>query len=156
MTRTRSEARRYALGCILTDGLNYSWFEVIELDDEAVTATLRVDTGERDERDRPIRTTVHITADDIARGLRLYEEVLSGRREGFPGEWRYRAKDAVREGLIGDVSEFVGTEHAVAPKSAYAWQTIEFGKSNGARGDYDANTADSVMQLATLGEVMYG
>lgn len=156
MTNTRSAQRLYALGCILTDGLNYSWFDVEALDDEAVTATLNVDTGDVDDNDQPIVKRVEITADDVARGLRMYEEALNGQREFFPGAWKYDAKDAVRAGVIANVDEFVPTVHARVDADAYARQTVKFSRTNGDEGDYDANTADSVLQFATLGHVIFG
>lgn len=152
----RSEKRLKALGYILGDGLTYSWFQVEDLDTDVVTATLLVDTGDYDDNDEQVFKKFEITADDVARGLKMYEEMLLGKREAFPGEWKYGAKNAVRAGLIADESEFVATEHARAHPDAYAWETVKFGKTNGDEGDYDANTADSVMQLATLGQTMFG
>ena len=150
MTTRRTAARLEALGCILSDGLTYPWFRVRELDSEACTAIVDVET------DTDQWETKHVTADDVARGLRLYREYLEGKREGYPGEWSYRAKDAIRAGLISDASEFVPTIHARAQATAYAWQTVEFDRTNGERGDYDANTADSVMQFALIGHAIYG
>lgn len=152
----RSEKRMEALGYILSDGLNYSWFQVLQLDDEAVTAKLRVATGDFDDDGNQIWKTVDITADDVARGLRMYREYLSGEREMFPGEWKYRMADALRAGRIADDSEFDPKIHARADARSYGWETVKFDRTNGDDGDYDANTADSVMQFATLGQVMYG
>lgn len=148
----RSEKRTEALGCILSDGLMYSWFQVEELDADACTATIQVQ--DPDDEDNWIEH--NIGPADVARGLRLYREYLQGKREGFPGEWKYRADDAVRAGLIASADEFVGTEHAKASPDSYAWETVKFDQTNGDEGDYDANTADSVMQFATLGYTIYG
>lgn len=156
MGAKRSSKRLQTLGYILSDGLNYSWFDVEELDTDAVTATLLVDTGDYNkETGNQIFKRVKITADDVARGLRMYKEYLQGKREQFPGAWKYAARDAVRAGKIADESEFEPEKHAKVDSESYAWQTVKFSDTNGDEGDYDANTADSVMQLATLGQVMY-
>ncbi|MGA7050819.1 MAG: hypothetical protein WBZ37_06010 [Mycobacterium sp.] len=157
MARERSEKRMEALGDILSDGLNYEWFRVEALDAEAVTATLLVDTGDyNEETDQQIFKRVDVTADDVARGLRMYREYLEGKREMFPGEFKYHAKDAVRAGLIADEAQFDGPTHARARAEACGWETVKFDRTNGDQGDYDANTADSVMQFATIGQVMFG
>lgn len=154
----RTDERMQALGCILCDGLSYSWFRVVELDDEAVTATVRVDTGEYDEDGDSIYETKNVTADDVARGLRMYREWLEGKREMYPGEWGWKAKDAVREGRISDVADFdpVKDREATGVRESYAWQTVIYDRTNGAEGDYDANTADNVMQFALIGHAIYG
>jgi hypothetical protein len=41
-------------------------------------------------------------------------------------------------------------------KTDYRWQTVRFGHTNGDKGDYDADTADLVLQFATLGKVVFG
>lgn len=157
MATKRSAKRLQALGYILSDGLSYSWFRVKELDDEACTATLYVDTGDcNEETGKQIFKKVEIGPDDVARGLRMYREMLEGKREEFPGAWKYAAKDAVRAGKIADESEFDPAIHARCPDGAYGWETVKFDRTNGDEGDYDANTADSVLQMATLGQVMYG
>ena len=157
MTTKRSEKRLQTLGYILSDGLSYSWFQVKELDEDAVTATLYVDTGDYDEKtDEQIFKKVEIGPDDVARGLRMYREMLEGKREEFPGAWKYAAQDAVRAGKIKDESEFDPAVHARCSAGAYGWETVKFDRTNGDEGDYDANTADSVLQLATLGQVMFG
>ena len=149
----RSAQRTEALSCILSDGLMYEWFQVAALHSESCTATvLAMDPDDEDNA----RIVHEVTADDVARGLRMYREYLEGKREGFPGEWKYRAKDAVREGVIATESDFVPTVHARADKSSYAWQTVTFDRTNGDEGDYDANTADSVMQFAIYGFTHFG
>lgn len=149
---TRTKERKQALGDILCTGLSYSWFMVEELDIGEVTATIRTDPDEEGTYDK----VHHVTADDVARGLRMYREWLEGTREGYPGEWKHSAEDAVRVGRIKDVSEFVPGEHNQAAPGAYGWQTVEFDRTNGEDGDMDANTADSVMQFAILGYAIYG
>jgi hypothetical protein len=148
----RSDERLKTLAYLLVDGLHYSWFECSELDESTCTATIFTDEDEEGTFEKEHK----IGPDDIARGLRLYEEALDGKREFFKGEWKYAAKDAVRAGIIADESEFVGTKHNVARADSYARQTILFGKTNGAAGDYDANTADAVLQFAIFGETIFG
>lgn len=41
------------------------------------------------------------------------------------------------------------------PKNASAWQTVLYGQTGGARGDYTAETAAEVMQLAVYGEIEF-
>lgn len=43
-----------------------------------------------------------------------------------------------------------------APKGWYGHQLVLADKTNGEDGDYDAVTADMVMQLAVFGEVLFG
>lgn len=54
-----------------------------------------------------------------------------------------------------EAGEFVPSVHARADDSVYGWQTVKFDRTNGDQGDYDANTADSVMQFAILGHTIY-
>lgn len=54
-----------------------------------------------------------------------------------------------------EAGEFIPSVHARADDSSYGWQTVKFDRTNGAEGDYDANTADSVMQFAILGHTIY-
>lgn len=147
---TRTDKRMQALGCILSDGLTYPWFDVLELDDEAVTATVRVEVN-TDEW-----VTKSVTADDVARGLHMYREWLEGKREGHRGEWKYAAEDAVRAKVIDTVDAFDPAIHARADKGSYGWETVKFDRANGDDGDYDANTADAVMQFALIGHCIYG
>lgn len=145
--KQRSAKRMEALGYILSDGLCYSWFRVEELDVDAVTATLLVDTGDvNEDTGARIFKRYKITADDVARGLRMYREMLEGKREEFHGQWKMRAEG----------NSFCRAEGERVAPDAYAWETVKFDRTNGDDGDYDANTADAVMQLATLGQVMYG
>lgn len=155
--KQRSKQRLEALSWLLSDGLMYSWFEVHDLDLDACKATLRVDTGDYDtETGDTIWKTVEIGPDDVARGLQMYREYMEGTREAYPGAFKHEAKDAVRAGKIKDESEFEPGVHNVAPVGAYGWQTVEYDRTNGEDGDYDANTADSVMQFATLGYTIFG
>lgn len=151
---TRTDERLEALSYILSDGLSYSWFQVSEHDSDTVTATVWVDAD--DDEEGTYSRKVSIDADDVARGLRMYREVLEGKREEFTGAWGYLIKDLIRNGHIKDESEFNPLVHARADEGSYGWQTVVFDRTNGQDGDYDANTADSVMQLAILGEVRYG
>lgn len=41
------------------------------------------------------------------------------------------------------------------PKNAAAWQTVRYGQTGGAQGDYTADTAAAVVQLAVYGEVAF-
>lgn len=157
----RSRQRTEWLANVLCDGLSYSWFECSEYDAEACTATVRVMVdGDTDDAitddDGVVWRTFHLTADDVARGIRMYGEVLDGHREPFPGAWRYRADDAVRAGIIASADEFVPTVHGRARAESYARQLILADRTNGDAGDYDADTADNVIQLATLGAMVYG
>lgn len=145
MATKRSAKRMQALGYILSDGLVYSWFECEALDYEAVTATLRVNTGDFDANDDEVWKTVEITADDVARGLRMYREMAEGKREEFPGQWKMRA----------DGNTFCRAEGEALDKGSYAWELVRFDRTNGDEGDYDANTADAVLQFATLGYAIY-
>jgi hypothetical protein len=151
---TRTTERLEALSCILVDGLSYSWFEVEELDEDDVTAV--VYTDEDDEETFEDRHD--IGPDDVARGLRMYREWLEGKREAFKGEWEYRAKDEIRAGRIATVEDFdpVAYREVTGARESYAWQTVIFDRTNGVEGDYDANTADNVMQFAIFGELIYG
>ena len=139
----RTPERMEALGYILSDGLSYSWFQVEELDDEAVTAT--VWTGDDDSDDEEDFTVKHeITADDVARGLRMVREYFNGERELYNGQWDYH------RALNPDWTPTKGST------DSYLYQLILFDRTNGEDGDYDAGTADMVMQYAILGEVRYG
>jgi len=149
---TRSDERLKTLAYLLVDGLYYDWFQCTELDEKACTATIFTDEDEEGTFDK----RHEIGPDDIARGLRMYEEALDGKREFFKGEWKFRAKDALRAGIIKDEKDFDPQRHAVADGDSYARQTILFGKTNGAAGDYDANTADAVLQFAIFGETTFG
>lgn len=148
----RTAERLEALSCILVDGLSYSWFQVAELDEKAVTAT--VFTDEDDEGTFEVKH--EIGPDDVARGLRMYREWLEGKREAFPGEWKYAIDALLRNGVIKDESEFNPLVHARADEGSYGWQTVVFDRTNGEDGDYDANTADNVIQFAVFGQVIYG
>lgn len=150
---TRTAERLQALSFILSDGLSYEWFRCIELDEDDCTAVILTDEVEEE---GAFDQRHEIGPDDVARGLRMYREYLEGKREMFPGEWVYRARDAVRSGRIAKVEDFVGEVHARADADSYGWQTVEFDKTNGQDGDYDANTADSVLQFAIFGKVIYG
>lgn len=154
--KKRSDKRMNALSCILVDGLHYSWFHCTELDEDACTATIYVDDLEDDDGEGKYAIKHEIGPDDIARGLRMYREYLEGTREQFKGEFKFRAKDAVRAGLISDESEFKPGVHNRASDKSYGWQTVKFDRTNGDDGDYDANTADSVLQFAIFGENIYG
>lgn len=151
---TRTKERLQTLEYILSDGLAYDWFWVRDYDEEAVTATiLAVDPDDEDNR------IVHkIGPDDIARGLRLYREWLEGKIEGHPGEWKYAAEDEVRAGHIEKVEDFDPIKYRERTKvrESYAWQTVIFDRTNGEDGDYDANTADNVLQFAIYGQVIFG
>ena len=150
----RTPERLQTLEYFLSDGLNYAWFRVRNYNEEACTATVYVATDYDD--DKAVFEKFEVGPDDVARGLRLYRETLEGKREAFPGEWKYDIDRMILKGVIADASEFVPTIHARAHKDNYGWQTVLFDRTNGEEGDYDANTADSVMQLATIGEIRYG
>ena len=136
----RSAERMEALGYLLSDGLSYSWFEVESLDDEAVTAVVWTDEDGDDEVD----TRHEITADDVARGLRMVREYFNGERELYKGQWAFYRKDN---------PDWTPTKGST---DSYLYQLLEFDRTNGAEGDYDADTADMVMQYAIFGEVQYG
>lgn len=143
---TRTEERLKTLSYILCDGLSYSWFRCTELDDEACTATVHVDTGEYDdETGESIFEKHEVTANDVARGLRMVREYFNGERELYNGQWDY-----YRRMKGPDWTPNKGS------KEDYLYQLILFDRTNGEEGDYDANTADMVMQYALLGEVRYG
>lgn len=152
MGKQRSAERLQTLSYLLVDGLHYSWFQCTELDEKACTATIFTDEDE----EGTFENKHEIGPDDIARGLRLYEEALDGKREMYAGEWKYAAKDLVRNGVIATEADFDPLKHAVADPGSYARQTILFGKTNGEQGDYDANTADAVLQFAIFGETIFG
>ena len=137
---TRSPERLQALSYILSDGLTYSWFQCSILDDETCTATVWTD----DEEENTFDNKHEVGPDDVARGLRMVREYAEGKRELYNGEWKYYLdKDPnwlpVRAG-----------------KDSYLWELVKFDDTNGDEGDYDAGTADMVMQFAILGEVRYG
>ncbi|QTF81510.1 hypothetical protein SEA_TARSUSIV_86 [Mycobacterium phage TarsusIV] len=138
----RTAERLQALSYILSDGLHYSWFYCTKLDDEACTATIRVD---RDGDDEGTFGEAHeIGPDDIARGLRMFREYARGERELYVGEWELKRK----------------RDPEYKPSRArddwYGWQLVEFDRTNGEEGDYDADTADMVLQFAIFGEVRFG
>lgn len=149
---TRTDKRMQALGDILSGGLSYSWFRVEKLNVDKVTAVVWTDDEDEDTFDH----RHEIGPDDVARGLRMYREWLEGKREAYKGEWKWCIKDALRAGVISDESEFDPAIHARADKGSYGWGTVLFDRTNGDEGDYDANTADSVMQFAVLGEAIFG
>ncbi|ASZ75429.1 hypothetical protein PBI_JOSHKAYV_90 [Mycobacterium phage JoshKayV] len=151
---TRTDERLQTLGYLLVDGLTYEWFQVAELDEKACTAVIYTDVDDEGTFDK----RHEIGPDDIARGLRMYREWLEGTREGFPGEWRYKARDEIRAGRIENESDFdpVKWREASGVRQSYAWQTVIFDRTNGEEGDYDANTADNVLQFAIFGEVIFG
>lgn len=139
---TRTADRLKALSYILSDGLSYSWFQVDSINEDACKAVVRVDGPDDEEGDMTLNWRVG--PDDVARGLRMVREYAEGKRELYNGEWKYYLdKDPnwlpVRAG-----------------KDSYLWELVKFDDTNGEDGDYDANTADMVMQFAILGEVRYG
>ena len=140
---TRTADRLQTLSYILSDGVYYSWFQVEHLDDEAVTATIWTVEDNEDGSTREVKH--EITADDVARGLRMVREYFNGERELYNGEW-----DFYRRTKGEDWKPVKGS------KDSYLYQLILFDRTNGEDGDYDANTADMVMQYAILGEVRYG
>lgn len=140
----RTAERLEALSCILCDGLSYPWFQVEYLDEEKVHAVIHADTGDYDDDDEPIFERHEVTADDVARGLRMVREYFNGERELYAGQWDFYRKD---------------DPDWTAPKGStdsYLYQLILFDRTNGEDGDYDAATADMVMQFAIFGEVRYG
>ncbi|QJD50294.1 hypothetical protein SEA_IWOKEUPLIKEDIS_91 [Mycobacterium phage Iwokeuplikedis] len=151
---TRTAERMETLGYLMSDGLTYSWFQVETWDIDAVTAVVYTDEDEEGTFDK----RHEIGPDDVARGLRMYREWLEGKREAYPGENKWRAKDAVRAGRIKSEEDFdpVKDREQTGVRESYAWQTVIFDRTNGEEGDYDANTADNVMQFAILGEVIFG
>lgn len=139
---TRTAERLEALSYILSDGLSYSWFEVSAHDSDAVTATVWVD--DEDDEEGTYGRKVTVDADDVARGLRMVREYFNGERELYNGEWNYYLeKDPNWKPSKGSTD-------------SYLYQLILFDRTNGEDGDYDANTADMVMQYAIFGEVRYG
>jgi hypothetical protein len=154
ISNKRSPERLEALSYILSDGLYYSWFALDKLNSERCTAVVRVDGP--DDEEGAMTLNWRIGPDDVARGLRMYREVLEGKREEFKGAWGWLIKDLIRNGHLKNESEFVPEIHARADADSYGWQTVIFDRTNGAEGDYDANTADNVMQLAIFGEIRYG
>lgn len=139
---TRTAERLEALSYILSDGLSYSWFQVDTLNDEVCTAVVWVD-GDDDEEGGYSRR-VEVGPDDVARGLRMVGEYFNGERELYKGEWDYARKQ--------DPNWFPSK----GSTDSYLYQLILFDRTNGEEGDYDANTADMVMQFAIFGEVRYG
>ena len=154
----RTKQRLQTLEYILSDGLSYSWFRVEDYDGDACTATVLADTGEYDDDGEQIFKKHEIGPGDVARGLRLYREWLEGKREAFRGEWGYQAADEVRAGRIASVEDFdpVAYRERTGVRESYAWQTVIFDRTNGDEGDYDANTADNVIQFAVFGEAIFG
>lgn len=139
----RTPERLKALSYILSDGLSYSWFEVSDLDEETVTATVWTDSEDAVEEGEFDRKH-EITADDVARGLRMVREYFNGERELYKGEWAY---------YLERDPNWTPTKGST---DSYLYQLIVFDRTNGEDGDYDANTADMVMQFAIFGEVRYG
>lgn len=142
---TRTAERLEALSYILSDGLSYSWFKATEYDETACTATVFAATGDYDEDDREVWERHEIGPDDVARGLRMVREYFNGERELYSGEWE-------------QMRRFYGDDWKPSKGStdSYLYQLLVFDRTNGEDGDYDANTADMVMQYAIFGEVRYG
>lgn len=135
----RTEERLQTLGYLLSDGVYYDWFHVAKLDDEACTAVIY--TQDDDEE----FTVQHmIGPDDVARGLRMVREYFNGERELYNGQWDFYRKQN---------PDWTPTKGST---DSYLYQLILFDRTNGEEGDYDANTADMVMQYAIFGEVRYG
>jgi len=151
-TGTRSAKRTEALGYILSDGLSYSWFRVSELDGDACTATVSYEDPDMEGR----WITTKVGPKDVARGLRMFREMLEGKREAYPGQWKYAADNAVRAGRIAKAEDFDPLTLGETAHRSYGWQTVIFDRTNGEDGDYDATTADEVLQLAIYGHVIFG
>jgi len=151
-TGTRSAKRMEALSCILSDGLSYSWFRTTAFDEKAVTATILA--NDPDDEENWIEHK--IGPKDVARGLRMFREMLEGKREAYPGQWKYAADNAVRAGRIAKAEDFDPLTLGETAHRSYGWQTVIFDRTNGEDGDYDANTADEVLQLAIYGHVIFG
>lgn len=137
---TRTIERLKALSYILSDGLSYSWFYVTMLNDETCEAIVFTDP----EEDESFNQRHQIGPDDVARGLRMVREYFNGERELYSGQWDYLRKHNP------DWTPNKGSH------DDYLYQLILFDRTNGEDGDYDANTADMVMQYAIFGEVRYG
>lgn len=136
----RSPERLQALSYILSDGLSYSWFQVSGPDNDDCTATVWTDEDEEE----TFEVKHEIGPDDVARGLRKVREYFNGERELYNGQWAQERKD--------DPTWMP----AKGSTDSYLYQLIVFDRTNGEDGDYDANTADMVMQYAIFGEVRYG
>lgn len=134
----RSPQRLQFLGYIATDGTTYDWLNLIEFDEKTCTGKMQI-FNDDDEEGRA-RKIVEFGPDDIARGIRMYREYLDGEREGIRGAW---AKGYETKG------------EKVSP-NAYGRQLILASDTNGDDGDYDANTADSALQFAFYGNLVYG
>ena len=151
-TATRSPELMQWLGDLMLTGLHYSWFRAEDIDTEKVSCVVFTDEDEEGTFDQ----RHEITVDDVVRGITMYEEWLDGKREGFPGEWKYAAEGAVRAGRIENADQFRPEVHAKSDADSYGRQLIEAFRSDGFEGDYDVNTADSVMQMAVLGGIVFG
>lgn len=138
---TRTAERLQALEYILSDGLSYSWFRVSDYNEDACTATVWTDEDE----EGTFEVEHKIGPDDVARGLRMVREYFNGEREMYNGEW-----DLYRRIKGEDWKPSKGST------DSYLYQLIVFDRTNGEEGDYDANTADMVMQFAVFGQVIYG
>lgn len=141
---TRTAERLQALEYILSDGLSYSWFRVTAYNEDECTATVLGNTGDYDADDNEVWQRHEIGPDDIARGLRMVREYAQGKRELYNGEWKF----------------YLDRDPNWKPKQAnegsYLWELVKFDQTNGEDGDYDANTADMVLQYAVFGQVIYG
>lgn len=132
----RSPERTQFLSDVLSTSLHYSWFELIEADWDKGTATIKA------EHDLDEWQTHEIGPDDVARGLRMYREWLEGKREAYPGQWA--------AGF-----DFNRAEGERAGASYYGWELAKADRTNGEEGDYDVSTADSALQFAIFGGVIY-
>lgn len=151
-TATRSPELMQWLGDLMLTGLHYSWFRAEDIDTEKVSCVVLTDPDEQGTFDQ----RKEVTVDDVVRGITMYEEWLDGKREGYPGEWKYAAESAVRTKQIERVEDFQPALHARASDDSYGRRLIEAYRSDGFEGDYDVNTADSVMQMAVLGGIIFG
>lgn len=130
----RSAQRTQFLSDVLSTSLHYSWFELLEADWDKGTATIKA------EHDTDEWQTHEIGPDDVARGLRMYREWLEGKREAYPGQWE--------AGFERNKGERAGASY-------YGWQLIKADRTNGEEGDFDASTADSALQFAVFGHLIY-
>lgn len=80
---------------------------------------------------------IRIDAEVIEKGIKLFSWYVQGLTDGNG-----------RQVPLNDIEPF--------PADHYHWQFIQANLSNGDRGDYDAGTADMIVQLAVFGEVRYG
>lgn len=90
------------------------------------------------------KKALHIDIDVIARGVTRFKEWMAGEKRNQLG------------GLVKPDAEKAWLRDPYAPTNRYWKQFLLSERTNGDDGDYDADVADAIVQLALFDEVVYG